>query len=80
MSNDNISHFTVLFYLNNCNESGELKFMKQTSGEWESIHTIQPEAGMVLVFPHNTIHTSIEMKPNQYKYLLRNDLLYIKVK
>jgi len=78
-SEKKISHYTVLFYLNDCEGNGELSFMERShpySEELTTLCNIKPITGSVLIFPHQTLHTSSELKAKQNKFLIRNDLLY----
>lgn len=60
------SFLTFLIYLNAGYEGGSTDF------KWD---TVQPEAGMALVFPHRTLHQGAEILAGT-KYVLRTDVMY----
>ncbi|BFM09150.1 2OG-Fe(II) oxygenase [Halioxenophilus aromaticivorans] len=63
-----VSKLTALLYLNGDFEAGETEF--------EGIK-IQPEPGLLLVFPHKLRHQGVPPK-NGIKYVLRTDVMYAK--
>ncbi|EGG15510.1 hypothetical protein DFA_10352 [Cavenderia fasciculata] len=80
------SHITILFYLNDDFEGGELNFVEAETNEQNqnkvsdeyktsNITSIRAEKGMVVIFPHKNLHTSSPIIKG-HKYLIRNDLMY----
>jgi len=82
------SHFTFVIYLSKCGNNkadfggGEFAFLSRKKEGTEMVYSdlavIPPEPGLVVVFPHQTLH---ESKPltNGYKFMIRSDVMYQKV-
>lgn len=65
---DNIeSRYTWMVYLNDDFQGGALAF--------DNGDTLQPEQGMLVVFPHEVKHESVQIAAGE-KYVLRTDVLY----
>jgi len=81
------SFYSILFYLDSGSGSkfsgGELRFLralndktsKTGEAETEVITEVVPEAGMVIVLPHRTLHQSAPLSTGR-KYVIRNDILF----
>lgn len=78
------SHFTVLFYLDKSGgtfsltsdfRGGELYFLKDNGKTPARIAKVSPEPGLVVVFPHRTLHEGNSLKSG-HKYLIRSDVMY----
>jgi len=81
------SHFTFCIYLSNGSSKGkshnfaggEFAFLdeknKKPNGNPQEIHIFQPEHGLVIIFPHNTLHESKELTRG-YKFMIRSDIMY----
>ena len=73
------SFITVLLYLNDVHSGGETNFLNDRN---ESvICSVKPKRGQVLMFVHWNYHEgSILSDPNEYKYVMRSDAMYKRVK
>jgi len=78
------SHYTALFYLdksggtfslNSDFRGGELYFLRDTGKTLTRLFKVTPEPGLVVVFPHRTLHEGHSLKSG-HKYLIRSDVMY----
>lgn len=79
------SHLTVLFYLGKSGglldkskdfTGGELDLLSiDSKRQTKLLHRIRPETGLVVVFPHMTLHEGKSLKSGR-KCVIRNDILY----
>ena len=69
------SYLTLLVYLNDDFEGGETSFDDSYSDEPFDEFSVQPTAGMALLFLHETHHKG-EKVLNGCKYVLRSDVMY----
>ena len=60
------SEFTFMVYLNDDYNGGQTKFLKTT---------VEPEAGLALVFKHQLVHEGCPVTSG-VKYVLRSDVMY----
>ncbi|EFC39010.1 oxidoreductase [Naegleria gruberi] len=72
------SFITVLLYLNDVESGGETNFL---NSRCEITHSVKPQAGQVLMFVHSNYHEgSVLSDPNEFKYVMRTDVMYRKEK
>lgn len=72
------SLYTFMIYLNGGFEGGATNFLSDsaTSGpRGRVLHSLPPQAGMLLVFEHNIYHEGEELRDG-VKYMMRSDLMY----
>jgi len=69
-----VSLYTVLVYLNECNDGDGGETSLYIPGYEDKI-MVRPSIGNVLIFDHSIAHTGEELK-NGVKYVLRTDFIY----
>lgn len=77
--------YTFVIYLSACGDEkgakytgGELAFLhnkQKVTDDWKEITHILPEPGMVVIFPHKTLHESKELHSG-VKFCIRSDIVY----
>jgi hypothetical protein len=84
------SLYTVLLYLNECEEGGATQLLRaeqgeatQTDGTGASIaretfvvHAVRPVCGRGLLYWHQVLHAGERVGPSSVKYCLRTDVMY----
>ena len=72
------SFLTVVIYLNEGFEGGELRFVKtRGGGDGERVlATVAPAAGLTAVFEHDLLHEALPPNGDTPKYIMRTDVIF----
>jgi hypothetical protein len=74
------SFLTVVIYLNEGFEGGELRFVKTRGGGGDSeervLATVAPTAGLTAVFEHDLLHEALPPSGDTPKYIMRTDVIF----
>jgi len=90
LNTDYQSHLSALFYLDTSGSlfsfssdfrGGELFFLEpqKDSDKLNRVAKVQPETGLVCIFPHKTLHEGNSLSSG-HKYVVRDDIMYKLVK
>ena len=75
-----VSFLTVVLYLNEGYEGGELRFLlNRAGGADNALLTVMPRAGMVAIFQHDLLHEAAPPLGSTPKYIYQTDVIYSKV-
>eukprot|EP00937_MAST-01D_sp_MAST-1D-sp2_P007492 g7492.t1 len=72
------SFLTVVIYLNEGFEGGQLRFVKTRGGGGSErvLATVAPAAGLTAVFEHDLLHEALPPSGDTPKYIMRTDVIF----